>query len=426
MKCLKTLFATAILLSTQAYAQPTITVPAISIEQAGQAGFAVHTHLRVMNLTPAVNAKMHTNAAPYQGLGYQTPASIACIYGLASDTQVCNPNDSTINVTAKKTNIKAIAIVDAYHYPNAAKDLNEFSAQFGLAVPNLTVTFANGKKPALSPNEWELEEALDLQWAHAMSPGSPLFLVEAASTNTADMLVAIKAATALVQAHGGGVVSMSWGMSEFSGQTQYDSYFNNPNVIYFASSGDSAGVNWPCASQNVICVGGTSLRSFSAASVYGTTGTHVVGDFDQEIAWNQTGGGISQYAAKPVYQANLVSGSFRGVPDVALAADPTLGGWIYYTPSVGGGAGWNAVGGTSWAAPMAAGITANSSTASTTSAQELAKLYANNGAGFKTGQYGTDLGAGGVGESYCGAALDLQTATGWDACTGLGSYYAYK
>lgn len=413
------LLSAAMLSYQQAYAHNnTISVPAISIESPGNAGVSVHAHLRVVNpptgqasfLTAANKVVANNISAPYAGYGYQTPASIACIYGLVTETNNCNPNKTTINV-APHAGVKAIAIVDAYHYPYALKDLTTFSNQFGLPAPNLNVVYASGSQPPTNPNGWEVEEALDLQWAHAMAPTAKIYLVEAASPQITSLLQAIKTATSLVQAAGGGVVSMSWGSSEFSGETTYDTYFNNTNVIYFASSGDSAGVNWPCVSQNVICVGGTSLRLYNT-----NTTSNSVGDFDQEVAWADGGGGISAYAAKPTYQKTAVSsGSFRGVPDIALSADPNSGAWIYYTPSNSGQGSWGVVGGTSWASPMAAGITANSGTTSASTAVEAAKIYASS---FVT-EF-TDTKAG-----WCGAYYGLAAATGWDPCTGLGSYYHY-
>jgi hypothetical protein len=35
---------------------------------------------------------------------------------------------------------------------------------------------------------------------------------------------------------------MSWGGTEFSSETFYDSYFTQPGVVYFAAAGDSPGV----------------------------------------------------------------------------------------------------------------------------------------------------------------------------------------
>ena len=53
---------------------------------------------------------------------------------------------------------------------------------------------------------------------------------------------------------------MSWGGSEFSGETSYDGDFSKAGVAFVASSGDSgAPISWPAASPNVLAVGGTAL-----------------------------------------------------------------------------------------------------------------------------------------------------------------------
>jgi hypothetical protein len=48
-------------------------------------------------------------------------------------------------------------------------------------------------------------------------------------------------ANSLLKSAGGGEVSMSWGGSEFSTETNYDAYFTQPGVVYFAASGDAPG-----------------------------------------------------------------------------------------------------------------------------------------------------------------------------------------
>jgi subtilase family serine protease len=342
--------------------------------------------------------------------GVSTPASIACMYGYTKFVSNCNPQQVTANVTPN-AKAKAIAVVDAYGYPNALTDLQAFSTAFNLPAPKLNVIYATGKQPAPSPNNWEVETALDLQWTHAMAPSAKLILVQAASSSSPDMLFAIAAATKAVQAAGGGVVSMSFGGGDFA-STQYDSYFNNAGVIYYAASGDHDLPQWPCTSSYVVCVGGTSIRQTGVAS----TG-HAIGDFEQEVAWAYAGSGASQFVPKPAYQANVVPGNFRGVPDIALASDNSFGAWVYYTPAgtAAGNASWIQVSGTSWATPMAAGITANSSTTSTTSVQELTKLYSGKS------NYFTDITGG-----YCGNMYGFSSATGWDNCTGLGSFFNYK
>lgn len=67
-----------------------------------------------------------------------------------------------------------------------------------------------GSNPGNDPG-WETEQALDVQWALAMAPKAKIFLVEAASSNLGDLLVAEDCASKQVAAVGGGEVSNSWG-----------------------------------------------------------------------------------------------------------------------------------------------------------------------------------------------------------------------
>ena len=88
-----------------------------------------------------------------------------------------------------------------------------------------------------------------------MAPGAKIYLVEARSASNSDLLTAVDRATTLVAAAGGGVVSMSWGGSEFSSEASYDSHFQNSKVTYIASACDLPGVIWPSISQYVVAAG---------------------------------------------------------------------------------------------------------------------------------------------------------------------------
>lgn len=80
-----------------------------------------------------------------------------------------------------------IAIVDAYDYPTAANDLAIFSSYFNLPTANFQTIYATGSKPSAdSTGGWELEAALDIEWAHAMAPNANIVLVEAASNTNSD------------------------------------------------------------------------------------------------------------------------------------------------------------------------------------------------------------------------------------------------
>jgi len=372
--------------------------PASSIARPGDAGVRAHTHLQVFvpeDVVPFFGP-------PVAGLGFETPASLACIYSLVPRTSSCNPNVVTANASG---GFGAIALVDAFHYPTALTDLQTFSAQFGLTAPNLTVVFASGTKPAQDPSGgWELEAALDLEWAHAMAPGAKLFLVEARSSSLSDLLTAERVAGNLVSGAGGGEVSNSWGSDEFAGETSFDSSFTTPGVVYFASSGDQPGVQYPAASPNVVAAGGTT-----------TAHNPLTANFLSERAWDLAGGGSSAFESRPFYQDVIQSivGAKRGVPDLSFDSNPVTGAWVFdSTPVQGGGSGWFIVGGTSLASPALAGIVNAAGNKLGSSQAELSLIYSNL-------SITTDFND--ISSGFCGPTAGLSSKLGWDFCTGVGS-----
>jgi kumamolisin len=396
------------------YAPGTIFDPSSSLPLESDAGKRVHTNLKI--LVPPANAAggkaqppqyngVSPLTPPYSGYFFETPASLACIYQLVPVTVAgCNPN---LALTNAATGSKAIAIVDAFDYPAALSDLTNFSKQFGLPAPtssNFQVVYATGTKPPNgSGTGWDLEAALDIEYAHGLAPKARVYLVEAASNSFNDLFVAVTKASQLVAAAGGGEVSMSWGGSEFSGETSFDSYLTTSTVVYFASSGDSAGTIYPSVSPNVVSVGGTSnSRNF------------VTGKFQGQLAWEYTGGGPSVYEPRPAYQSPIsgIVGSKRGVPDIAAVADPNTGVWVFNS-TYNGSPTWYIVGGTSVASPVSAAIVNSSAHFYASSAAELTTIYSTVGT----------VGAGwnDVTNGACGFYLEFLALPGWDFCTGVGT-----
>src|SRR5262249_1669222 len=150
------------------------------------------------------------------------------------------------------------------------------------------------------------------------------------------------------------VVSMSWGSSEFPGETAYDSDFTTPAghtpITFLAASGDQsayAGAQWPASSPNVVAVGGTTLV------------TNSVGTTLAEAAWSGSGGGFSSFESEPSYQFGVQLSGRRTTPDVSLDANPYTGLNTYFTaPSTGVGS-WQVVGGTSASTQVWAGLIAD-------------------------------------------------------------------
>jgi kumamolisin len=300
-----------------------------------------------------------TAGPPYTGYLYETPASLACVYGTVLRSSGCNPN---IVTTLPAGGSKAIAIVDALDYGavQAAADLATFDTQFGVAPAHLTVIYGTGnpangcvngpQPPPSAGTGWDVEEAVDMETTHAMAPNAQIYLVEANSSSISDLFNAVQVATACVQAAGGGQVTMSWGSTfEFSGETAYDKYLTGTHVTYLASAGDSPGPSYPASSPNVIGVGGTTFSR------------DLNGNFLGEVVWNDdyegigTGGGPSFYEPRPAYQnvIETIVGNARGTPDLAALGDPITGAWIYNVSGLGG---WSGVAGTSLSAPLLAGI----------------------------------------------------------------------
>ncbi len=301
----------------------------------------------------------------------------------------------------------AIAIVDAYDYPTALSDFNEFALNYSLPqetssdVTSSTnqvfqVVYAGGSKPAAAGNSgWDVEEALDIEWTHAMAPNAKIYLVEANGPDNGSMYSAVRVAAALANVK---EVSNSWGEDEYSGESSTDSFFVQSGVVFFVSSGDQSVQEYPSESVNVVSVGGTSLNMTTAG-------------YSSETGWSGSGGGPSAYETVPAFQS-IVSGLLggaRGDPDCSAVADPNTGVSFYNSYSQ---AGWGQVGGTSLACPVVAGITNSReyqlNNFATSSLEEEARIY-NNLMGF----YYRDVTSGTSGSESC--------AVGYDMVTGIGS-----
>jgi subtilase family serine protease len=287
---------------------------------------------------------------------------------------------------------ETIAIIDAYDDPNALSDLNAFSTHFGLPTfdagtgsptfaklnqsggTSLPGTDPDGPYSGTGGSDWEQEESLDIEWAHVIAPQANIDLFEA--NNAGSLFTAVATAR---QTSGVTVVSMSWGGSEFSGETSDDSAdFTTPaghigagnlpgGITFVASAGDegayggangAVGVEYPAASPNVLSVGGTAL-TVSGDSYVSETGW---GNGTSSGASGGGGGGISSMEAQPAFQSGVVTQSTtnRTVPDVSMLASPNTGVPIYDSWDFGTATPWlpGYEGGTSLAAPMWAGLVA--------------------------------------------------------------------
>jgi subtilase family serine protease len=340
-------------------------------------------------------------------LSIYTPAQVAHGYGVDAITLY----DGGGNPVAGDGSGQTIAIVIAYDNPYIQTDLSYFDGQFGLPDPSFQKATPQGQ-PAFNAG-WAQESALDVEWSHAMAPGANILLVEARSNSFSDLFSAVNYAR---NYPGVSVVSMSWGGSEFSGESNYDSYFTTPGghngVSFVASSGDTGGArSYPAMSPNVVSVGGTRLNLDSGDN------------YLSESGWSGSGGGISSYENQPAYQAGFATGTRRNGPDVAYVADPNTAVYVRYHD------GWYAFGGTSVGAPQWAALaaitdeqlnlwgydTANGRTQMLPGLYGLAAQYGN------PGYDGVDFH-----DIVSGSAGGNPAGPGYDLVTGLGTPIAYN
>jgi Bacterial Ig-like domain (group 3) len=348
----------------------TIYAPAAQLDESGNATIGSTTNpisLVVDTLSLSGNAIANALSAPPAGAVAYSPNQVRDAYGI---------NTLSLDGTGQ-----TIAIVDAYDAPAIFQAVDAFDSQFSLtdsgptlyaqygpASSFLTVLNQYGQAtslPSTDPNgpgtdNWEVEEALDVEWAHAIAPGVQIVLVEANSQSLSDLMASVGTAAAQP---GVSVVSMSWGFPEgqavfASDEATYDSVFNVPGVTFVASTGDygAADPEYPAFSPNVVAVGGTSLTLNADNSYNSETGW---GYYSASAgAYIASGGGISLYEPEPAYQQGVQSTGSRTTPDVSLVADPATGAWVADPYNLDPSNPFEVVGGTSLSAPAWAGLLA--------------------------------------------------------------------
>jgi len=339
------------------------------------------------------NASVSPNAIP-SGVGFG-PSQLQSAYNLTSASAADGAG-------------RTVALVDAYNDPTAASDLAAYRSAAGLpVVPSFKQVNQTGAASPLPPtaptsDDWTLEESLDLDMVSSACPLCNIVLVEATDDSGDGLYVAENTAAGLA-----GYVSNSWGGTEASTDTTYDSeYFNHPGDVITASAGDSDyGVIYPATSPNVVSVGGTSLST--ASNSRGWT----------ESVWNTTtgsegtGSGCSSYEPQPAWQTalNLPAGCSKRIDnDTSADADPNTGVAVYDTTN--GNGGWNEVGGTSASSPFLAASYALAGNPGNTPADDIYTHTSD----FYDVTSGTDA-------SSCSPSYLCTAGTGYDGPTGIGT-----
>jgi subtilase family serine protease len=287
------------------------------------------------------------------------------------------------------------------------KAIKKFTKRFHLPRVNLTVVPTNPGNPVPPANA--SEPYLDVEWAHAVAPNTPIALYVANDAGSGQSQ--LDALSLAVFQNACGVISSSIhddnqfcpdlseimayadvyseattkGMTIFHASGDFGSFFDcgQPGVVNGAS-GIQPSIDESAASADVTVVGGTQFKP-----VYGHKGanTSVIGPGVEHV-WNKwdpaspapsptpvpeekgaSTGGLSVVFDKPVWPEGLVPHglqadqfTMRGVPDVSAAANSDIPGlWIATTKVAESSCGkrkycFVSDGGTSVASPIWAGI----------------------------------------------------------------------
>jgi subtilase family serine protease len=312
---------------------------------------------------------------------------------------------SAYKLNAAITSTATIAIIDAFHYANAASDLATYRSTFGLppctvASGCLTILNPTNAKAPPAGDDWNLEAALDLDMASAACPTCKLVLVEATNDTGNDLFNEQNTAAARA-----GVVSISnsWGGGSSASDATLDTQFftHTQNVNVFVSSGDSGNTgstgDFPSTSAHVFAVGGTRLVKSTAARGW------------TETAWSGAGSTCSTRIARPAFQTTAIvptaACARRAASDISAVADPNSGVAVFNAND----GGFVVVGGTSASAPFLAGVFARYGISG---AAHNASFAYTNRADFFDVTSGTN--------GRCTTAL-CRAAAGWDGPTGLGT-----
>ena len=216
--------------------------------------------------------------------------------------------------------------------------------------------------PLLAP---EGEETLDAEWASGVAPGARVRVYASGSLDYPHIDQALDRILQDAQAtpterH----LSISLGLredlvspDEIAAEKTEFLKLAALGVTTFVSSGDAGSspdstgharspdtvVEYESSDPYVIAVGGTSLQ-------LNRTSKAVI----NEIAWSDSGGGVSKIFRIPGWQPGVsaISTTNRLVPNVSAVADPNPGAYVILN------GGEYPVGGTSWSTPIWAGISA--------------------------------------------------------------------
>jgi subtilase family serine protease len=330
-------------------------------------------------------------------VGHQ-PSDFPVIYGASGMAAVTSPLAGSIS-SGNLSNVKS--------------DLKS-------TFPNVTVTIKgpNAGSSTSGDGEWDL----DSQDILAMTGQTSYYFYNANSLSDADLQTVYNDVVSdnLLKA-----IDVSLGECETDARSSGAASSNDTTFkqaaaqgqTFFVSSGDSGadecgngGVvpSWPASSQYVTAVGGTELYTSPNTT------------WQSETVWNNlssnegaTGGSPSTFEPIPSWQkgvAGITNQTYRGVPDIAFDASPVSGALVTVDGQPN-----QQIGGTSLAAPLAAGMWARVLQAKGTSLGFASPVL------YQIAQSSSSNYAAAFHDVTSGNNSGESAATGWDYTTGWGS-----
>jgi subtilase family serine protease len=393
--------------------------------------------------------KLDGKTLPYAVCGYTGPQFRAAYEGGATQTGT--------GVT--------VGIIDAYASPTIAQDAETYADNNGdgsYASGQLKQTTASTftHKKLCGPTGWYGEETLDVEAVHAMAPSADIHYYGAASCENNDLLASARQA---VRQNTVDLISNSYGDLEQNASADYvvasEKVFLQgaaQGIGFLFSSGDNgdelaaSGIkqaDYQTSDPFVTSVGGTATAIGASGQIEFQTGwgTDKYSLSANGKKWESvgylygSGGGFSSLFDRPDYQDGVVSNGARGVPDVAMDADPTTGmlvGEKQLFPDGTKKYSEYRIGGTSLASPLFAGMTALRVEASGSRLGWLNPSIYSAPAGTFTDVKGQPADAGNVRVDYANSVDDteglvysirtfnqdssLKVTKGWDDVTGIG------
>ena len=345
-------------------------------------------------------------------------------------------------------------------------DVAAFRTAGGLASNVPTVTLY-GADPGSSVAGDVIEAEMDVEWAGAVAQGASILYLNSVDAIDDSLTEAIDGNVAPIVTTSYGACEADLGTSVLAYYSQLLQMANAQGMTVTAASGDDGAtdcdvnvgsavkglaVDFPASSPQVTGVGGTQFNDTSGtywSASNGANGGSAL-SYIPEIVWNAdngagldaSGGGESDYFAKPTWQVGtgVPNDYSRDVPDVALSASITHDGYLICVGSdctngfTNASGGVDVAGGTSIGAPTFAGLLALvEQKAGVRLGNVNPTIYALGNSAYAVSVFhdvtsGTNASPCTTGSVDCpvGGAIGFAANAGYDLATGWGSVDAYN